>query len=176
MVIDQIDIPNMSITKAKYHAPIRANRDALESFEPAFERVQPEAGKTHIRRNPGAAQNGQDVFDLFDHLGLEPSTFAVDEKPLQSFVAKTLDHVGAARPVRDNPTVTSGALQLSSGWSQRLYVGVHVDDRARGYLAQSSAVCIGNKKLSARGDGVGATLLSCSLRLRSSTRCSGPDG
>jgi hypothetical protein len=54
MVINQIDIPNMSITKPKYHAPVRSNRDAPETFEPAFERVKPEAGKIHIQRNPQA--------------------------------------------------------------------------------------------------------------------------
>jgi len=102
----------MSITKAKYHAPVRPNRDAPEPLEPAFERVEPETGKIRIRRNPGAAhQNGEDVFDLFDHVGLEPSTFAVDEKPLESLVSKILDQISAARPVLSYPTVTSGALQ-----------------------------------------------------------------
>ena len=111
MVIDQIDIPNMSITKPKYHAPVCSNRDAPEPFEPAFERVKPEAGKIHIQRNPGAAQNGEDVFDLVDHVGLKPSPLAIDEKPLESLVSKTLDHVSASGPVLSYPTVTSGALQ-----------------------------------------------------------------
>jgi hypothetical protein len=111
MVIDQIDIPNMSIAKPKYHAPVRSNRDAPETFEPAFERVEPETGKIHIRRDPGAAQNGEDVFDLLDRIGMEPSPFAVDEKPLDSLVSKTLDHAGAAGPVLRYPTVTSDDCQ-----------------------------------------------------------------
>jgi len=40
---DQIDIANMSITKAKYHAPVRSSRDAPEPVELAFERVEKES-------------------------------------------------------------------------------------------------------------------------------------
>ena len=101
----------MSIVKAKYDAPVRANRDAPETFEPAFERVEPEAGKFHIRWHSGAAQNREDVFDLLDHVGLEPSTFAVDKKSLESLVPKTLDHARAAGSLLSYPTVTSEAFQ-----------------------------------------------------------------
>ena len=105
----------MSITKSKYDAPVRSNRDAPETFEPAFERVEPEAGKIHIRRNPCAAQNREDVFDLLDHVGLEASPLAVDKKSLQPLVSKMLDHVSAARPLLDYPTVTSNACQSLDG-------------------------------------------------------------
>jgi len=111
MVIDQIDIPNMSIVKPKYDAPVRANRDAPETLEPAFERVEPEAGKIHIRWSPGAVKNGEDVLNLLDHVGLEPSPVAVDKKSLESLVSETLDHACAAGPLLSYPTVTSDACQ-----------------------------------------------------------------
>jgi len=115
MVIDQIDIPNMSIVQPKNNAPVRANRDAPETLEPAFEWMKPEAGKIHIRRNPGAAQNGEDVFDLLDHVGLKSSPFAVNKKSLESLVSKSLDHARVSKPtlllLPGNRTVTSDALQ-----------------------------------------------------------------
>ena len=89
----------MSIAKSKYNAPVRSNRDAPETLEPAFERVEPKAGKFHIRRDPGAVEHGEDVFDLLDHVALEPSTFAVDKKSLESLVSKILDHARAAGPL-----------------------------------------------------------------------------
>lgn len=69
----------MSILEPKNDAPVCSNRDAPETLEPAFERMKPEAGKIHIRRDPGAAQNGEDVFDLLDHVGLKSSPFAVNK-------------------------------------------------------------------------------------------------
>ena len=89
----------MSIVKPKYDAPVRANRDAPETSESAFERMELEAGKIHIRRNPGAVKNGEDVFDLLDQFGLESSPFTVDKKSLESLVSKTLDHARVAEQI-----------------------------------------------------------------------------
>jgi hypothetical protein len=86
----------MAIVKPKYDPPVRANRDAPETLQPAFERMKPEAGKFHIRRYPGAVKDGEDVFNLLDHIGLEPSTFAVNKKSLESLVSKILDHAHGA--------------------------------------------------------------------------------
>ena len=101
----------MSIVQPKNNPPVCANRGAPETFEPASERVEPEAGKIHIRRNPGAVKDGEDVFDLLDHVGLEPSPFTVDKESLEPLVSKTLNHACAAGPVVSYPTVTSDAFQ-----------------------------------------------------------------
>jgi hypothetical protein len=101
----------MSIVEPKYDAPVGANRDAPKTFEPAFERVELETGKIHIRRNPGAVKNGEDVFDLLDQFGLQSSPFAMDKKSLESLVSKTLDHAHVAEQLLRYPTVTSDAFQ-----------------------------------------------------------------
>jgi len=101
----------MSIVKPKYDPPVRAHCDAPETLQPALERVEPEAGKIHIRRNPGAVEHAEYILNLLDHVGLEPSTFAVNKKSLKPLVSKTLDHARAAGPLLRYPTVTSEALQ-----------------------------------------------------------------
>jgi hypothetical protein len=111
MVIDQIDIANMAIVKPKHDTPVRSNGDAPETLEPAFKWMELEAGKIHIRRNSGAAKNREEVLNLLDHVGLEPSSFAVDKKPLQSLVSKILDHAYGAGPVPSYATVISDAFQ-----------------------------------------------------------------
>jgi hypothetical protein len=54
MIINQIDIVNMSILKSKYDAPIGAHRDAPDSLEPTGRAAQDDEGLGGL---PGRAES-----------------------------------------------------------------------------------------------------------------------
>src|SRR3990172_2494360 len=52
VVINQIDIPHVSVSKTKDDAPVRPNGHAPEAFQVALERMQSESREFHISGYP----------------------------------------------------------------------------------------------------------------------------
>jgi hypothetical protein len=113
MVINQIDVPHISVSKTKDDAPICPNGHAPETPQVAFEGMESKAGEIHIFGNPSPAQNGKDVLNLFDPIRMESLAVAINKKPLKPLVPKTLDHAPGVSTALSSkhPNLTSDTCQ-----------------------------------------------------------------
>ena len=92
MIVDEIDIERLAITKAKDDAPIRPHRDGPKSFKRALERMKPQARAIHPLYRRCGIERGKDIPSALDHVRRQFAAIIILEEPLKSFVAEALDH------------------------------------------------------------------------------------
>jgi len=66
MVVEQVNVGNVTILEPKNNPPVRPDGDTPVSGEVAFERVQSEAGQIHVLGPCGASQKAKHTCDLID--------------------------------------------------------------------------------------------------------------
>ncbi len=91
VIVNQINVQRISALKAEDHAPIGPDSHSPETFEAAFEAVQPKAGQIHVFRLAGTVQNGEYIFDFLYVIGLYAFRFTLLKQPLQPLVPETLN-------------------------------------------------------------------------------------
>jgi len=69
MIIHKIDVIGVPGFKTKNDTPISRNTDRPETFQIAFERMQPEAGDIHIRNHGCFIKTGEDARDFISLIG-----------------------------------------------------------------------------------------------------------
>jgi hypothetical protein len=75
------------VAKAENHPPVRANGHAVETLQFALQRVQTETWQVHVSDRPGCIEPRQNVAQLADMLGNNPTLIVVFMKAFQSLVA-----------------------------------------------------------------------------------------
>lgn len=91
MIVGQINVPGVSVLKAEDHAPIGPNSYSPETFEVAFETVQPKARQIHVIRLAGTVKSGEYVFYFLYVIGPYAFRFTLLEQPPQPLVPETLN-------------------------------------------------------------------------------------
>ena len=102
MVIDQINVASAAFFKAEDHAPVRPDCHAPEASQATLEGVEPETGEIHVFRLSGTVENGEDILDLLNVIGMDALRFAVLEKPLQPLVPEAPNHCQQLTVTSDN--------------------------------------------------------------------------
>ena len=95
MVIDIINVQGFAVGEAKNHSPVSANGHRPESFELAFEWMQPEPRQIQIRNIARGIQAGENVAQLFCVFANHSARVVGFIKAFQSFVADRPDHTQA---------------------------------------------------------------------------------
>jgi hypothetical protein len=92
MVVDQINVAGAAFFKAEDHASVRPDSYAPEALQSALEGVEPETGEIHVFRLSGTVEDGKDIIDLLDMIGMDAFGFAVLKKPPQPLVPEAPNH------------------------------------------------------------------------------------
>jgi len=92
VVVDEIDIENSAILKAKDDPPIGSHRHRPEPFELALELVKSKARTAQVFDDSCGVKRGKDDADALGHVGRKQPPIIVFEKPPKTFVSKALDH------------------------------------------------------------------------------------
>ena len=92
MVVRQIHIVNVPVLETEHDPPVAPNCNAPETSPIAFERMQPEAGQSHVLGRSGTVQHSQDVLHLPNLIRVDGLWLVLLEQPPESFVPETLDH------------------------------------------------------------------------------------
>jgi len=113
VVINQVNVTDVSALKTKDDAPVCPNGHAPEALQVALERVKPESREIHIFGYSGTAENSKNVLNLLDQIRADSFALAVNKKPLESLVPKTLNH-----PLGASTALLSEHLNLTSDTCQ----------------------------------------------------------
>jgi hypothetical protein len=92
VVVYQFNVKDVVPFKAENDAPIGPHRDRLQSFQVAFERVQPIAGKVHSLWYISLIKAGKNIFNYIQQVGSYPPSFAALIEPFQTPVLESFDH------------------------------------------------------------------------------------
>jgi hypothetical protein len=95
------------VAKAENHPPVRANGHAVETLQFALQRVQTETRQVHVSDCPGCIEPRQNVAQLADMLGNNPTLIVVFMKAFQSLVAYRPTILSVMRYVTDVYRFTS---------------------------------------------------------------------
>jgi hypothetical protein len=92
MVVHQINVAGAAFFKAEDHSPVRPDSHAPEAFQAALEGVEPETGEIHVFWLSSAIEDGKDILDLLDVIGMDAFGLAVLKKPPQPLVPEAPNH------------------------------------------------------------------------------------
>jgi hypothetical protein len=92
MVIDQLDIKGVVPLKAENDSPIGPYRHGPESFQAAFERVQPIPGEIQALRASGGIKDCKDSFHRFQEVGSYPAPVAAFIETFQAAMLEAPNH------------------------------------------------------------------------------------
>jgi hypothetical protein len=92
VVINVIDILDVTVHKAEDDTPIRANRHCPKSLQVAPESMQAKTRKVHVVGSAGRIETRKDVSELSDLLRRQATWIVVLMKTTQPFVADRPDH------------------------------------------------------------------------------------
>jgi len=92
MIIDQIDVECVPLLEAESHFPVCPDIHTSKTFEGSLKGMKPETGQIHLFGLSGTAEDGQDIFNLFELIGMDAFCLAPLEKPFEPPVPKVLNH------------------------------------------------------------------------------------
>ena len=95
MIIDAIDIEDISFGEATNHSPVGPNSNRPKAFPFALERVQPETRQIHVRNAASRIKARDNIAQLRSVVGKYAAPVVCIPKAFQSFVANRTDHGGA---------------------------------------------------------------------------------
>jgi hypothetical protein len=92
VIINQLNVKEVSILKPENDPPVGANGNGPESFAVTFQLMQAVAGKIESVGRFRGVERGQNIFDSLDEVCPDLTGVVTLEKPFKPPVLKALDH------------------------------------------------------------------------------------
>jgi hypothetical protein len=92
VIVDEIDIEYISILEPEDDAPVRPDSDGPKAFQVAFQHMKAKGRLIQGLYRRRGIQCGQYPSDTINHVRRKLPAVILFMEPLESFVAKALDH------------------------------------------------------------------------------------
>jgi hypothetical protein len=92
MIVDQIDVADLSVVEGKNDTPVAIDTDGPEPSEIVAQGMEPIAWQSHLIDRLYDIEALQDALDLGQHIGSDPGSIALLIEALESPMAEASDH------------------------------------------------------------------------------------
>jgi hypothetical protein len=92
MVINQLNVIDLSAIKAEDNSPVRSNCYGPKAFPVALQRVEVKTGQPHVVNGVGFVELEEDRSNLGDQVRSNAGRIVLFKEPLQAPMAKADDH------------------------------------------------------------------------------------
>lgn len=92
MIIEIVDIERVAFRKAEDDSPVCPDGHGPKAFELAFERMEPETGKVHIRDDSRSVEPHQNIAQFLGVLARDTALVVIFIKAFEALVADRPDH------------------------------------------------------------------------------------
>jgi hypothetical protein len=97
VIVDEIDIEYISILEPENDAPVRADRDSPKALQLTLQHMKTKSRLIQCFYRSYGIERGQYPADAIDHVRRKLPVVILFIEPLESFVAKGLDHPSSVK-------------------------------------------------------------------------------